>query len=265
MMDLLTFSFLPPLAEAIIFFGVLTIFQWMGRQYRLYRIQKHKEDDAINLGAAETSLIGLTALMLAFSFNLTVNKFEKRRDTIVEEASSIRAAIFQSSLYPDSIRVKFSKDFRDYIEAIIAYYDAMEDDAKVTAAMNDANRISGKISSEALSYYRKGENLAATYAMIPAINNMNDELSKREASRRFVAPRLIILILVLLMLLSGFLSGYGAQGKKRNFILILSFSVMTTLALYLILELDRPRAGYINVNEAEKQIIELRQMIPGGR
>ena len=96
--------------------------------------------------------------------------------------------------------------------------------------------------------------------MIPALNDMIDIVTTRESSRISKVPPIILSILMLLVLASSFLIGYGNKAKQRNFILIIGFALMTSMALYLILELDRPRRGIINVEAAEKNIMDLKKM-----
>ena len=49
----------------------------------------------------------------------------------MEEANDIGTAILRSDLYPDSIRNEFRKDFKNYVQARIEFFDAGHDLAKV--------------------------------------------------------------------------------------------------------------------------------------
>ena len=89
---------------------------------------------------------------------------------------------------------------------------------------------------------------------------MIDITTTRDAQRLAKVPPLILFILAILILTSSFLVGYGQQGK-RNLIWVGAFALMTTITLYLILELDRPKRGLINLNREEHKIIELREML----
>ena len=61
-----------------------------------------------------------------------------------------------------------------------------------------------------------------------------------------------------LILVSGFLSGYGSKNLERNKVLVLAFAIVTTLALYLVVDLDKPRQGFVNLNSTENLLIKLR-------
>lgn len=64
----------------------------------------------------------------------------------------------------------------------------------------------------------------------------------------------------MLTLVSAFLTGYNYKGKRRNMVMITSFALMTTLTIYLVLDLDRPRRGLINLDAAQANIVELKKL-----
>jgi len=65
-------------------------------------------------------------------------------------------------------------------------------------------------------------------------------------------------VLCILVVVSAFLSGYGSKSLERNKVLVLAFAVMTTLALYLVIDLDKPRQGFVNLNSSEQLLEDLR-------
>jgi hypothetical protein len=192
---------------------------------------------------------------------MTAHKFESRREIIVEEANAIGTAILRCDLYPDSIRKAFLFDFNEYIDARIAYYEAGDVPGKITASLENTTKISGRIWKRAVLLSQEQKDPAQSILMISALNTMIDLVSTRDASRKFEVPRIIQWILILMMILSGFLAGYDADWKRKNLALIIAFSLMTTFSFYLIMELDRPRIGYINLGMAEQQIIDLKKMV----
>jgi hypothetical protein len=55
------------------------------------------------------------------------------------------------------------------------------------------------------------------------------------------------------------LTGFGLKPGTRNPVFSLAFALMLSIALYLVMELGRPRQGYVNLENAEKEIINLRK------
>ena len=206
-------------------------------------------------------MLGLMALLMGFTFSMAFSKFEKRREVIVEEANDIGTAILRADLFPDSVRKLFYLDFSKYVEARIAYYDAGVQKDKMDAAMATAIEYSDKLWKRAADLSRDAPSRVSYMQMIPALNNMIDIASVRQSGIKAKVPPFILLLLVSLTLMCSFMLGYGQKGNRRDPILVGLFSLMTTVALYLILELDRPRRGMLNLNEAEQQMVDLREIL----
>src|SRR6185369_2113684 len=67
-------------------------------------------------------LFALSGLILAFTFGMSGTRLEKVRNVVELEANEIGTAILRSDLYADSVRDGFRGDFKDYLEAVIAFY-----------------------------------------------------------------------------------------------------------------------------------------------
>jgi hypothetical protein len=146
------------------------------------------------------------------------------------------------------------------VDARIAYYEAGDKQEQIEAALMKADSISGLCWKRVAAFSQRPNSLVMTAQMVPALNAVIDIVSTREASRINVVPRLIMIVLALLTLISSFLAGYGSKGHERNLMVVFAFTIMTTLALYLIIELDRPRQGLINLDDVEQLMLNLRTM-----
>ena len=71
-----------------------------------------------------SSLTALLFFLLAFTYGMSSSRYDSRRQIVVEEANDIGTAILRSDLYPDTIRAAFRRDFQDYVETRIDYYQA---------------------------------------------------------------------------------------------------------------------------------------------
>ena len=94
--------------------------------------------------------------------------------------------------------------------------------------------------------------------MVPAMNDVIDIVTTREESRVAKVPPPILLVLLLMIGIGSFLVGYDPKEKKK--ILVFSFAFISCLTLYLILELDHPRRGLINLDSAENAVLQLRNL-----
>ncbi len=260
-MDAPLFINVPAWLMALVIFLLIILFSWLGFSFRKKQMNDPSFVEPSGAAIIENSLMGLTALLVAFTFSMAASKYENRRQIIVEEANHIGTAILRCDLYPDSVRSLLRTDFKKYVEARIAYYDAGNDEQKMSAALDTGAIYSNKIWKRVAALAHNLDNRAKSGQMIPALNNMIDIVTTRDADRKARIPRLILWVVLLFSLLSAFLSGYGNKTKRRNFLMIGTFAFMTTITLYLIMELDRPKQGLINLDASEQNIKSLRKML----
>jgi hypothetical protein len=192
---------------------------------------------------------------------MAVSKFETRRKDIVDESNAIGTAILRCDLYPASLKDSLKKEFRNYVEARIDYYTAGTDIERIQHALEDASKSSARIWKSVISVPNTTDYLVRTNQMVPALNAVIDIVSTRDADRQAKIPPLILITLFLLTLTGSFLIGYDQHSSKRSKTFLFGFAFMTTITIYLILELDRPRSGLMNLNAAEQYIVNLRTML----
>lgn len=250
----------PAWLMALIIFILIIVFNWLGFVFRKRQMREHVLAEPSGANLIENSLMGLTALLLAFTFGMVASKYENRRRIIVEEANDIGTAILRCDLYPDSVRSLLRADFKKYVDARIAAYRVGRNEEEISGELDSAAIYAGRIWRRVATLAQDPANLVRTAQMVPALNNMIDIVTTRDEDRKAKVPRLILWVVLFFSLLSAFLSGYGNKTKRRNFLMIGAFAFMTTVALYLIMELDRPREGLITLDESQQTIENLSKM-----
>jgi cellobiose-specific phosphotransferase system component IIC len=247
---------------AIIIAAILFVLM-LGINYAGYYLRTMKDPDRASdgLGPVEGSLLGLLALLLSFTFSMSAGKSDDRRQVIVQEANDIGTAILRCDLYPDSTRRALKADFAAYLEARINYYNAGIDETALNKTLRDAGTISARIWKRVMLLSQDKDNTLRSQQMIPALNDMMDITTTRDSDRNAHVPESILWMLFLLTLAGSFVTGYSAKDKRFNLIVVLSFAVMTSLTIYLILDLDRPRRGIINMDQTHNKIVELRELV----
>ncbi|MBP6557699.1 MAG: hypothetical protein KAX93_00495 [Flavobacterium sp.] len=244
----------------IALFILMLITHKLGHLLKQSHIKKNKITANEGLGPIEGSLLGLLALLLSFTFGMSASRYDERRQVMIEEANDIGTAVLRCDLYPDSIKKQLKLNFKDYVEARIEYYDAGIDAEKISAAKNKTEQKSAAIWSIVMTESQKPENVLRSQQMIPALNSMIDVVTTREETKNATVPESIFWLLFMLIFSASFIIGYSTNGKKVNRVLIYGFSLMTALTVFLILDLDRPRRGLINVDNTQQKIVELRAL-----
>lgn len=241
------------LLVGILFIGII-LFYLLGLLARQYKMKKDPSYAPDGVGPLEGAVLGLLSLLLAFTFNQSASHYDVRRDLLIGESNDIGTALFRSALYPDSLKLAFREDFKEYIMARIAYYEAGTDEDRIIAALQKANDISLRIWQRASSISKLPGDATRSMQMIPAINNMIDAMSKREEARKKRVPESILWLLFLLCVTGSFIIGYASKSKKIDFVILCTYSLMTIMTIYLILDLDRPRRDIITTSPAHENI-----------
>jgi hypothetical protein len=231
---------------------------WLGHVIRR-KIFKRESKNNENIGVVQGSLLGLLALILGFSFSLSNNRYDKRLNLVIEESNAIGTAILRADLYPDSLRRELRKELKAYLEARIMFNEAGPDTARIATAIDSTNAAQQRLWAIATAATLRSENLNRNILMIPALNEMFDLGSSRFGMMLAKIPDLIMFILFLLCLTGAYLLGYADRGNPEWGI-VSTFLVMIGLAIYMILDLDRPRTGLINNKAVFQTTSALRSM-----
>jgi hypothetical protein len=244
---------------AITLFILLIFFYLIGFRLRKRIVKRNPEQTIEDLSQINGTLLGLLALLLAFTFSMSNSRYDTRRQLVIEEANAIGTAILRADIYPDSMRQLLRIHFRDYVEARIAFYQSGMDIEKMLAEYNKAGAISSKIWSITAAYARKDNITTRTSEMIPALNAMIDITTTRRAAGESTIPDSIMYFLFALCLCSAFLLGYDHK-NKFDWIIVIGFALMLSSTVFTIIDMDRPRSGLINMDKPNEKIIELREM-----
>jgi predicted membrane channel-forming protein YqfA (hemolysin III family) len=88
---------------------------------------------------------------------------------------------------------------------------------------------------------------------------MFDIATTRTMATRFHQPGLIFALLVALSLVCAFLAGYGmAERSERSWMHLMGFAFSIALCVYVVYDLEYPRAGLIQLEGIDQVMVDLR-------
>ena len=249
----------PTLLVAVIIFILIIVFYLLGYYLRRKAIIKKPDKSRSELGALNGTLLGLLALMLAFTFGMANSRFDTRRQLIIEEANDIGTVVLRTDIYPDSVRQLLRASLKEYVEARIAFCQAGVNTEKIVEYYLKADRIGKEIWSITASYAKVDNITTRTSELVPALNAMIDITTTRRAAGEATIPDSIMYFLFILCCCSAFLLGYDSK-DRIDWIVLMGLAIMLSSTVFTIIDLDRPRSGLINMDRPTQKIIELREM-----
>jgi hypothetical protein len=251
---------IPALAISGVIFTCIILFYltgvWVGRVQR----KNNPDAKAEGVGPFEGALLGLLALLLSFTFNMSASRYDTRRGLLIQEANAISTVLSYTDLYPDSIRREFRKDLQQYFETRILYRSAGIDEVKIGVALRDARKISDQIWQRAARLSKENPIVSSYNLMLSAINDMISVVTSRDAARLARVPEPIIWLLIILTFLGSLIIGYSKKEKKNDWVVLSIYSLMTVITIFIIIDLDRPRRGVIKTSTAHQKIDNLRDL-----
>jgi len=242
----------------VLFVGMLILLN-VGRRIGAGHLASDPKGARIGTGTIEAAVFALLGLLIAFTFSGAVSRFDDRRHLIVQEANAIGTAYLRLDLLPAGAQPPLREEFRRYVEYRLEVYRKLSDVRAATAELALANRMQGKIWSQAVAASQmQGSSPAAPVLLLPALNQMIDITTTRSMALQLHPPLIIFGMLFLVALASALLAGYSmAGGKDRKWLHVTGFALVIALTVYVILDIEFPRLGLIRVDAFDQALVDL--------
>ena len=207
-----------------------------------------------HLGMLQGSMLGLLALLLGFTFSLSVDRFETRKALVVEEANDIGTTWLRTDfLQPDDGSAARALLER-YMHSRLRFYDAGIDVAELERATQEASDLQRDLWDIATRASASEPESHPVALFVQTLNNLIDDSEKRMAALNNHVPDAVIVFLLCIASVAAILIGFGSglAGFRRP-ILNASFCLTLALVTMLILDIDRPRRGFITVSQGSME------------
>lgn len=231
----------------------------LGRRLALRR--QARDGNAVPQGSAavEAAAMALLGLLLAFTFSGAASRFDARRQLIVEEANDIGTAWLRLDLLPADSQPALRAVFRSYLDSRLATYQHLSDRAAVTRELARTAALQVEIWHKAREAATASGQTATTVLLLQALNAMFDIVTTRTMAMEMHQPPVIFELLVLMSLICAFLAGYGmVDPRGRSWIHIFGFALIVSTSVFVIFDLEHPRAGLIQVDSLDHILADLR-------
>jgi hypothetical protein len=211
----------------------------------------HRRDEASGgpqVGAIQGAVLGLLGLLLAFSFAAAGSRFLERQDLITQEANAIGTAFLRADLLNEPQRTELRTALQEYTRHRVAA------SAQLVEGWNNALR--GEVDALQARIWRAardGVTARPEFAMtvLPPVNEVIDLHSLRLSAAHKHIPWLVMSLLILCSLLCVALMGYGGGlDEHRRLPLNMSLTFLIVAALWLTFDLDHPRQGLLQLDDA---------------
>jgi hypothetical protein len=228
--------------------------------YRVGLRTRGSADDSskAHINTIQAALLGVLALLLGFTFSLSLQRFDSRSEAVVDEANAIGTAYLRAQLLPESLRGDVRKTLRAYLNLRVeSSAVALDHPSAREALLAKSNRLQNVLWDYARQAAAEDPNPVTSGLFIQALNDMIDAFGRRDAALDRHVPEVVLLLLYGTFLMTGTIVGYasGMAGHRASFVTYVMVALIVLL-VFIIIDLDRPRRGLIEVSH--KSVFDLK-------
>ena len=241
--------------------ALLFVFVFNEAGYRLgrYRLTRSEHETEAPVGTMVAAMLGLLAFMLAFTFGLAAQRFDTRRQVLLDEANAIGTTYLRAAMLPERGE-EIRSLLREYVDVRLTAVQSND----VANGIRRSEALQNEIWGDAVGLSQKNPESIVVGLFVQSLNELIDLHAKRVTAGRNRIPGPVWLVLFSVAGLSLGAMGYhaGLLRTSRSFAII-AVGLSFTAVIGLIADLDRPTEGVLKVSQ--QALIDARQsMKPPG-
>lgn len=249
----------PLLFAVALFVGMLGFIE-IGRRLGVWRRAKESGGEQASLETVEGALFALFGLIIAFTFSGAASRFNEKRLLIGEEVNAIGTAYLRLELLSGETRSALQELFRRYVDSRLETYRRLPNMQAAEMELAQSTKLQNEIWSQAVAATRlPNSHSDAGKLLLPALNSMFDIATTRTMWLQVHPPRIIYALLFGLGLICSLLAGYGMASRRRSWLHIIGFTVLTVVIVYVMLDVEYPRVGLIRLEAGDQMLIKARE------
>jgi hypothetical protein len=192
--------------------------------------------------------MALLGLLLAFTFGMSLDKYNKRRLMVVADANAIGDFYTCASLQKEPVRSKLRSVVREYTEHRLAFARDRHPEDHLGDTTGEVRAFHTRMEEQVKAALDDGTPIAT-----PLVNTLNALTSShvaRVAAVRDHLPTAIVALLFLTSIVTAFLAG-GSRGRLTSWFggSVAGFILLVSFVVCIILDLNQPRHGLIRLDQ----------------
>jgi hypothetical protein len=239
---------LPLWALAILI--VLVLIGALETGFHLGRRAQQDKVESGHLATLQAAVLGLLALVLAFTYSYVSSRLDTRKNAVIAEANAIGTAYLRADFAPPQQRDRLHRLLAEYARTRLVTYESvgtLEGLKAVVARSLAVQKQLWPVVDEAMKNSPDGPKEAL---LAQAVNDVIDLHTVRLTAGFDVLPAIVFIMLLVVGALAMLITGYsaGLKGKPDRWISI-SFAGVLAFIIVLIADLDNPLRGFVHVSQ----------------
>jgi hypothetical protein len=246
-----------PLSGLFVVVALITLACYEGgfRLGRWWQDRTPGEQEAT--GVLVGSILALMAFLLAVTMGMAADRFDTRRGMVLQEANAIETTFLRAGYLPAPADSELRELLREYLPLRIATNDRTQLQANIDRSVE----LHGEMWTIAEEVARRTDSQDLVALFLESLNEtINLHESRVVAGIYSRVPETVVLLLLGGSALTLGMVGYGAGlTRQRGVISAVVLTFGLTAVLMLVVDLDRPRDGFLQVSQ--QPLIDVQQRI----
>jgi hypothetical protein len=230
----------------LLVFVIVFVAQWLAARLGDYVRKSQRalpEVERKDLDLVLTATLTLLALIIGFSFSMAISRYDLRKTNEEAEANAIGTEYFRADLLPDKEAARVHELLRTYVRQRVSFFITSK-----RAELRHLDISTAQLQKELWSAVQSAATAQPTPISALVVTGMNDVLNSEGYTTAAWSNRIPLAawaLLVAIAICANLLLGYVSH--RSSALLVLVLPLVTSIALFLIAEIDSPRGGVIRV------------------
>src|SRR6201993_949583 len=248
---------------AVFFVGSLMLLR-LGRHLGLQYRKRSGTEGTGGLATVEGAIFGLMGLLLAFTISGALQRFDDRRQLVVQEATAATTAYDRLNLFGGDDARRLQDSLKEYVRARIDLYRMAHDFLLLQRAEDFSDQQEKKVLElkdqlwgAAVAACPQPNYRPACALSLPALNSLFEVARQRAGAAEKHPPQIIYFMLFGLGLGCSLLAGFGMAGASaRSWVHMVLFAGTLTVALYIVTDMEYPRLGLVRIEAFDHFLVD---------
>jgi dsDNA-binding SOS-regulon protein len=213
---------------------------WLRRSY-----PNAEDEQNEHLGVILAATLTLLALIIGFSFSMSTNRYDQRKNFEEAEANAIGTELLRADFLPPADAANVRKLLGEYLDQRIQFYLNKDDVRRMRL-----DQRTSQLQADLWSAVRGPSAAQPTPVMALALAGMNDVINSQgytQAAYWNRIPAAAWYFMAIIALCSSALLGYRSRNGNAAGKLVLVLPLVVSISFLLIADIDAPRHGLIEV------------------
>lgn len=199
-------------------------------------------------GYVVSTVYALLGLLVAFTFGVAVERYQLRRELVIDDANAIHSVYLKAQLLGEPDRSRFSNLLVRLAENHLQLAQLRNDRGQAARFIQADDELLRELWSDTVPAFQSIRNLDFSSSFVDSVNEIIVTDAKRKAVRRGEIPTTILVLLIFYSLVAAALLG-GVMKSRKGEIVSVGLLALNVLALMLIADINRPVEGTIHESQ----------------